>query len=46
LNGELLQEFAAAVEQLTHLTLVRSPDDFIQREAAYVSLDRVKNWDV
>jgi hypothetical protein len=46
LIGESLQEFAAAVEQLAHRTLVGQPLDFIQREAAHTFVDGVRDREV
>jgi hypothetical protein len=39
-----VQEFAIAIEQLTRQALVRLPQDFIHKEAAYAFVDRIKDW--
>jgi hypothetical protein len=39
LSGELLQGFAAIIEQLAHRALVKLPQSFIQRKAAYAFIN-------
>jgi hypothetical protein len=46
LIGESQQTFAAAVEQLAHWALVGLPVDLIQREAAHIFIDGVRDRDV
>jgi hypothetical protein len=46
LSGELLQELATAVEQLTQWTRVVLPQDFFERTVAYAFVDEVKDRDV
>jgi hypothetical protein len=43
---ETSRGFAAAVKQLAHQALVRLPEDFIQKEAAYAFVDGVKDQEV
>jgi hypothetical protein len=38
-----LQEFAITTEQLTLQILVRLPQDFVLKEAAYAFVDRIKD---
>jgi hypothetical protein len=45
LSSGSLQEFAA-IKQLTHQALVTLREDVIQREAVYVFVNRVKDWDI
>jgi hypothetical protein len=44
--GELLHKFAVAIKQLAHWVIIRLPEDFIHRQAAYTFTDRVKDQDV
>jgi hypothetical protein len=43
LNGNSLQELAAAVEQLAHWALEALPVDFIQREVAHAFIDGLRD---
>jgi hypothetical protein len=45
-GGETLQEFAAAVEQLTHQALVGLPEGHIQTEAAHAFIDGIRDREV
>jgi hypothetical protein len=45
-SGEMLQEFATAVEQLAHRTFVGLPLAFIQTEAAHSFIDGVRDREV
>jgi hypothetical protein len=38
-----MQEFSIAIEQLTRQVLVKLPQDFIHKEAAYAFVDRIKD---
>ena len=46
MSGELLQEFAAAVERLTHRVLVSLPVTFIQTEAYNAFINGVRDQKV
>jgi hypothetical protein len=45
-GGETLQEFAAAVEQLSHHALVGLPEGHIQTEAAHAFIDGIRSREV
>jgi hypothetical protein len=46
LSSEHVQEFATSIGKLTHWDLVRLPQHYIQREAAYAFDSRMRDWDV
>ena len=46
MSSELLQEFAAAMEQLTHRVLVSFPVTFIQTEAYHAFINGVRDQKV
>jgi hypothetical protein len=46
LNGESLQEFPVAIEQLVYWALVRLPQYFIQTKASYAFDNEIRDWEV
>jgi hypothetical protein len=46
LSSEVLQEFAATIQQVAHWTVVRLPEYHIQKDAAYAFVNGMKDGSI